>query len=308
MTNRKLVSIIGDLHLTARPPRSRVDNYLESVFNKLLYVADRSDVVIILGDVIDAKVMSNESIVSYMSQLIGPKMDIRFILGNHDLYSYNVSTYNRSSLAIFEMLGIMKPIWNRTEIEGVLFDVIPFGNKFKEITPTFRKPSVLLGHYYFDYDLEPNQSISNEDVKGCGYDYLFLGHDHEEHENVEVEGTTIIRTGSIARNNAKKFNLKRDKIAYTEMVVGEGEIFSVHKVFFPKNVVKSAREVFDSGVFEKESMEQQIFQSSLEDLINAFSSRMSHEVSIDETLREVGAPEQVISYLRDVHERCNLDF
>ena len=305
----KTIAIAGDLHLNDTAPRSRTDNYIASIFDKLYYLIENSDILILLGDIFDAKTISNQAIARFVPRLreyVANGKKVFYILGNHDLYNYNINTYARSSLSVFEMLDVMVLV-RSLKIGPVHFDVIPFDRKFPGIIPTDYFQSVLLGHYYYNDSRDPAYSMFDKDIENCGYKYIFLGHDHEEYASVTVGETVVVRSGSIARNTAHKTNLAREKPKYAEMIVTSAGIISLG--LKEVECAKYPEEVFVPDVFNSPVQNDLSFLSNVEDLLEAFKSKLTGvDVSIKDALEEVEAPTVVVSYLKEVHHRNNLDF
>ena len=99
----------GDWHRRGTNPRNRIDDFV-AAFNLKLYeifdLAKKWDVsgIIIPGDVLDRPEVSIAVLLEFVEVLKKSPVQIFTAVGNHDIYGYNLSTYNRSSLKLLDML------------------------------------------------------------------------------------------------------------------------------------------------------------------------------------------------------------
>ena len=101
-----------DIHITSRNPRSRMDNYKESILRKLAYVGDFAKSlnapVLCGGDIFHTADVSN-SLVSETIKVIRQHFDapITSIAGNHDLFGNNLQTLPKTSYGLLEASGCL---------------------------------------------------------------------------------------------------------------------------------------------------------------------------------------------------------
>ena len=99
----------GDWHLRGNNPRNRIDDYPTTAVAKLrevFKIAVERDAKYILmpGDVWDRPEVSIAVLLDFAKILNESPVPIFVTPGNHDIYGYNLGSYNRSSLRLLEML------------------------------------------------------------------------------------------------------------------------------------------------------------------------------------------------------------
>lgn len=99
----------GDWHLRGTNPRNRIDDYQDAVAAKLrecYSLAQKWDCTAILapGDIWDRPEVSIGVLLHFVELLKESPVPIYTTPGNHDVYGYNVATFERSSLKLLEML------------------------------------------------------------------------------------------------------------------------------------------------------------------------------------------------------------
>lgn len=102
--------ITGDLHYRLQNPKSRLDNYVETLEYKLdevyrLATEHKASAIIIPGDIFDSANISIQGIWRLPKKLCGSPCKIIAIPGNHDLPSHNLETIPRTPYGVLSMLG-----------------------------------------------------------------------------------------------------------------------------------------------------------------------------------------------------------
>jgi exonuclease SbcD len=100
---------VGDLHLRGTNPRNRTDKYMDAVSAKLQEVfalAEQHQVRAVLcpGDVFDRPEVATGVLIETMDMMRKCPVNFFTCPGNHDIYGYNLDTYNRSSLLLLSEL------------------------------------------------------------------------------------------------------------------------------------------------------------------------------------------------------------
>lgn len=100
---------VGDLHIKGTNPRSRTDDYklaLAAKIREVNQLAEELGALNILcgGDIFDKPEVSTGVLLEFAEIFAESKVAWYTTPGNHDLYSYNISTYRRTSLALLEMI------------------------------------------------------------------------------------------------------------------------------------------------------------------------------------------------------------
>lgn len=102
-----------DTHIRGSNPRSRVDNFnntLKNKFNEIteICVEEKIDHVLFGGDLFDRPDISLSVVKDYIPYLKKLPLPIYSIAGNHDVFGQNPGTINRTILGILEAAGILK--------------------------------------------------------------------------------------------------------------------------------------------------------------------------------------------------------
>jgi exonuclease SbcD len=99
----------GDVHIRGKNPRNRTDDYKEALKAKLREIfklAEYNQVKAILcpGDIFDRPEVTNSVLLEFAAVFKESPVPIYTTPGNHDVYSYNLDTYGRTSLRILELI------------------------------------------------------------------------------------------------------------------------------------------------------------------------------------------------------------
>lgn len=99
----------GDVHIRGKNPRNRTDDYKEALKAKLREIfklAEYNQVKAILcpGDIFDRPEVTNSVLLEFADVFKESPVPIYTTPGNHDVYSYNLDTYGRTSLKILELI------------------------------------------------------------------------------------------------------------------------------------------------------------------------------------------------------------
>lgn len=301
------IGIVGDQHLQETPPRSRKDDYFAQCLAELDYVLSENDYTIMLGDLFHRPSLNDESKQELANMLLKHRMAkkrIHSIVGNHDIFNMNMSSLARGSLGLMAKVGLLKLIGSE-QIEGLLIETIEM--KRKPTVPTTEySPSILLGHVFFESSLDPKMSITREQVEKCGFDYLFLGHDHEPYKPMQFGKTIVMRPGSLCRNTSHAYNLNRQP-CYVQLVLEQGKIVSVETKEVPAPLPS---EIFNDDAFKKPNSSTYAFVQNVQEILKGFErmAESKQAFTLRKALEEVKAPEPVQIYLKSLHERALINY
>lgn len=205
------VFLIGDLHLKAQAPVSRLDNYPIAILNKLKYLANIADTYkvstfILLGDVFDSPVTS----LPYLAEVINvfkyikdKNIDVYTIVGNHDIKNNRLDSLQYTALGILISTGYVKLAPKELYINDTLFKCYHYTDKLEPKSSD--KYEVCVAHLYFEYNLA-DDSLSTNDIVLLNYDAMILGHYHVPCDTETINGTLLYRPGSLARCTSEPYN------------------------------------------------------------------------------------------------------
>lgn len=294
------LAIVGDVHLSDSPPRSWQLDYFTVVLNKVKWILENHDQVLFLGDIFHKPTLSNAGEIQLIKTLVPYRGKVRTILGNHDIYNMSLESLPRTASKKFSELGLIEII-DTFSIGPVLFETIPM-EKEPKVKAASSKNSVLLGHCFFECNLDPRFSITREDLTGKGYKYVFLGHDHEPHKPLQLEdGTRLVRHGSLTRNTSHRYNLARQP----QIVSMKIDITGIKKVDLVTVPAYKPEEIFYPEAFAKDQNSSMAFMTSIKEALTSFQKAASREgvMTIARALSELKAHPDVIEKIKGAYER-----
>ena len=147
---------IGDLHIRGSNPRNRIDDYKEAAKEKLREVFELAEAVeataiICPGDVFNQPVVSIAVLLEFARLFQESPVPIYSTIGNHDVFGYNLDTFERTSLKLLEMLVPQLHIKQ---------DYVHLGSELKPLgVVTFQPYTNLLdiNGYGYSYDIPPQE-------------------------------------------------------------------------------------------------------------------------------------------------------
>lgn len=304
------VSIVGDVHILERSPRYRKDDYLNSILNKLEYVFQNSDIILFLGDLFDHPTISYKAFhrfVSLLKTYYVQGKQFYSIVGNHDIQNYNLSKLKESTLGLIFSIGLIKPL-TRISINGVIFDGMTLGNKvIEQETFQLNNPSVLLGHYFYNNSLDPEYSITDDQIVNMNYDYLFLGHDHKPYVTKSIGKTKLHRGGSICRNTIDDFNFKRVPSFYRFNIKTNSE-FNVDFLEIENSL--STKDIYIPEVFKTNITKiNKEYLTDISTILKSFNKNVNvNSNKISSILLSLNVPDDVYHCIENKYLENNLNF
>ncbi|MCG8514530.1 MAG: metallophosphoesterase [Halanaerobiales bacterium] len=294
--------VTGDLHWTGKNPKARLDNYKEALSLKLkeifeLALHHKCKGVIIPGDIFDSPGASL-SVISELGNLLyqASKMDVKTnpsvipdplcpmdiftIAGNHDVYSGNKNTLNRTPYGLLKQFRIL------THIEEFVFPgfgLVLQGHSYNaEITD--KALSYYLPHdsdFYIDeprikmlvthgmlLDKAPGYELRHTLMSDVAEhpnapDILINGHEHNGFGIKKINNTLFINPGSIGRIKATEENINRiPQVALlTIPTEGKGDPFAE---LIPLKSAKPGHEVLSREHIIEEKKRKEMTQKFLE--------------------------------------------
>lgn len=304
------VSIVGDVHIMERSPRYRKDDYLNSILSKLDYIFDNSDIVLFLGDLFDNPTISYKAFHRFVSLLKHHYVNGKqfySIVGNHDIQNYNLHKLKESTLGLIFSIGLIKPL-TRISVNGIIFDGMTLGNKVIEQSSfDLTNTSFLLGHYFYNNSLDPDYSITDDQIINMNYDYLFLGHDHKPYSVKTIGKTLLHRGGSICRNTIDDFNLKRVPSFY-QVYIKPNSDYEINYLEIKSSLLTS--EVYIPEVFQTNTSKiNKEYLTDISSVLKSFTKNVNlNSNNISSILLSLNPPDEVYHYIENTYLENNMKF
>ena len=222
-----------DTHIRAINPKNRIDNYLETIKNKINEVADisiKEDVDLVLhgGDLFD-RPDTSISVVSDFAEIFQKfKAPIYIVSGNHDIFGQNTKTLSRTVLGLLDSFNILnlindkKIIFEAKDHVKVQITANPYHvgmdeeiNK-KDYIVTEKNPDVdymihLTHGFLLDKAFVDGVDVTLiDDIKDTKADITFGAHYHLGFKDTQIDGKWFINPGALIRisNSLSEINRK----------------------------------------------------------------------------------------------------
>lgn len=311
------IAFVVDPQIQFSNPANRIDNYFEALTKKLSCILNDNKYVVILGDITEFPVLDMQGIIILIGMLQRHKAkggEVYSLVGNHDIYNWNISTITKSTLGLLAKLGLITIIDRSGEVPESLdaVEAIELGGWWIECTllktphndllPAKSEKSILIGHNYFAFGRDPKHSLEYEEIAKLGYKYIFLGHDHENYKPKVLETGILYRPGSLGRQTTHPYNFTR-KIQYCQLDLITEKVKEVEIPFEP------ASEVFSVEAIEKHEDNTPAFVYDLEELMKNFKNKSTINMSIKKMMEDnPEISDEIINFIEQCHEACGLTF
>lgn len=218
-----------DTHISGRNPRSRKDNFLDTVLDKINQINDiakskNCDFVLFGGDLFDNPSVSN-AVAGRTARTLRNFNKIIGIAGNHDLFGNNIDNIKSTQLGLFEKAGLIDLLYKGEKIIITKNDLTlqltgtpsHFGidhDDIKEDYVVYNKEADKAIHIIhgmlMEKQLNPHMSVVTIDqVKETKADLTLTGHYHAGFEPIEINRKYFANPGSLSRVSSDKSEIKR---------------------------------------------------------------------------------------------------
>lgn len=295
-------------------PSSRIDNYFEEILRKFKDVLFANKYTFCLGDLTEFPVLDMAGLIAIISLLKKYKElggQFYSIIGNHDVYNYNLSTVNKTTLGLLSKLKLVTLVDKTGEvidsvpevqIEGYTIQCTTLRNPREKLELAKTDKSILVGHCYYAYERDQKHSLQYEDLKELGYKYCFFGHDHRQYPTKIIEKTILYRSGNLSRGKAEAYNFDR-KMFYYRLNLDTDKIETVDIDYKP------ASEVFSIQANEKHNDITPKYIYDMEELMKSFKTKRTMNISIRKKLEENKAiPDNIVEFIKSCYEAVGIEF
>ena len=294
------IGICIDPHITDRH-RCRQDNFLEAVLKKLDFIASNNDYVLIPGDFFHT--CSNSNYIFYRVYKLMMKYKGKFIgfPGNHDLLHNNFSALEKTTIGSLAITGALRLEMNSFKIDSAEFQVSHVVKDLEKVPRDETNSKVLIGHNYFEMMGVPKESFTKEEVRSLNYKLVFLGHDHQPHEEELIGNSILIRMGSLTRIDTQSYNKDR-KIYYYQL---DSETLDYEKVEVPSSPTSK---IYTEEAFNRIGrVKQDISFIKIGDVLAKFKKKQGGVNSLNEKLIKI-ASQREIDYIKMLHDTNNVRY
>jgi predicted phosphodiesterase len=198
-----------DSHLEGETPRHRIDDYPHALVEKqreVYKIAEDEGCEFMLfgGDWNNNhRIFSYNIIDDSMDIVCGSKLQTYMVIGEHDLYAHNMSTYKSSTLAhIVRRCGRITVLWEPMKVCGVVLYGKHEPDKMADALAVAKDPSqvnIMVCHELITCNAAPFEMINTNTLRNTGFDLIVSGDLHDGYPAHEVDGTWFCNPGSLAR-------------------------------------------------------------------------------------------------------------
>jgi len=294
------IGIVIDPHITDRH-RCRCDNFLEVVLAKLDFVASQNDYVIICGDLFHTNTNSHLIFNKVYKLLMKHKGKFFAIPGNHDLLHNNVSMLEKTTIGSLALTGALHLEFDKFKIDNVEFQVSHVIKDLDKIPVDETNSKVLIGHNYVEPVGTEKEWFTRDEIRKLNYKLVFLGHDHQPHEEEYIGNSTLIRMGSLTRIDTQPYNKRREIFYY--------QLNTENLAYIKKEVPhKPAKDIFTPEAFQRIGRRKEdVTFIQIGNVLSKFKKKDNENNSLHNKLKKI-ATEKEIEYIKTLHELYNVRY
>lgn len=266
---------LGDIHIRGKNPRNRTDDYKESLKAKLreifkLAEYNKATAIICAGDIFDRPEVTNSVLLEFAEVFKENKIPFYTTAGNHDVYSYNLDTYWRTSLHILELIVPNFTVINDSKQNlllneatgGVAISFQPYTHEIDRDGFGYSPGDPAKGYFkihvahgmLLDHDPKVFDRYTYVGTVQTEADLVLSGHDHLGFGIYErSDGKVFMNCGAICRLSASEAEVNR-KVQVAVITVENGKLQPIELVD-----LRSARpgnEILDRSQIEAETKRQ----------------------------------------------------
>lgn len=259
-----------DAHLTGQNPSNRTDVYYKSILDKISQIYNYAkgidaDFVLFGGDLCNThKIYSYYVLEKFISIIKDSGIPTFFVVGQHDLYGYEKSSYGDSALCFIEKMSDSMFVRiedklnlndcldlkydKKIDIDCCLYSSHSYDNYLDRLgsVEDNKKFNILLMHELLTNKDCPFEVIKTSELKSNA-DLILSGDLHEGYDIHKIGKTTFYNSGSISRikksDRALKFShfdVKKNKDEYSL------ELKEVPLEYLPSHIIFKDEEVFEA--------------------------------------------------------------
>ncbi len=282
------LAILGDLHIRSTAPENRIDNYKESLFEKLKFVFNIAyeHTVLLPGDVFDGPNQSNAMLIECIELL--RNKEIHAIYGQHDM---KFRTIGNTALDVL----IASEIVENEPLCKLAKSVFLYSCSYNESVPEITTDgfNILLLHEMVIeeklWDAQTDYKWANTLLRRTKFDLIASGDNHRSFF-IDYKGKHLINCGSLMRSSKDQINHKPCYVIYD---TDRRE----YKVYYIP--VKPASEVFDMQKIEIEKKRDEKLAAFVDGLIEGEELGLNFSANLETTLNKSGVHSSIVSIIKE---------
>lgn len=260
------ILILQDSHDKGVNPRSRIDNYHESILSKLdetIELSLKCDLVIHLGDVWDSYNVSNTVIDDWLDRIESYSVPWKILPANHDMYGGKWNTSQNSALAhVFRRSKTITELKNE-ELDDCIINAYPYyfcceddiknkgliskeSNKFKI---AFTHAFITIKPFHPDVlHVQAKDIKNNHDLTCCSHFHFYFDEviNKTRYLNISSFGRSSIKEQHIPRIAIIDTNTQKIKVIPLKSAKKGEEVFDLTKYAETKGKKKDIKAFLDS--------------------------------------------------------------
>ena len=267
---------MGDIHIRGKNPRNRTDDFKEALKTKLREIwklAEYNGVRAILsaGDIFDRPEVTNGVLLEFADVFKECPVPFYTTAGNHDVYSYNLDTYGRTSLRILELIVPQVTVINDPaenvlleDKDGTVVSVSfqPYnqqidydGYGYSPADPVEEAYMIHVAHgMLLDHDPKVFDRYTYVGTVKTEADLVLTGHDHIGFDLYErPDGKKFLNCGAICRLSASEAEIGR-KVQVALVTVVDAELKGLELIELRS--ARPGKDILDRSQIEAEQKRQ----------------------------------------------------
>lgn len=291
-----------DCHLSDRPPASRIDDYKQSIFEKLDQIYQMAEerecnAILDAGDFFHVKAPtknSHELTGEVATQHNKYKVPVYSIIGNHDVLHGNAIAVHKQPLGVLFQTNTFHRLVDTTfgdvRVIGIDYSLDSNDELKKRCVKGDEKILIAVFHgNVSELSLFPSEKFySFRGLSQLDPDVWILGHIHKDQGIHKINDRYFISPGAVSRGALTYDEITRNpKIGYLEIDTDSGEI----KAEEIDLKVKDSSEVFDLEVSKKKKEEDGSIDEFIQSLVSIKDE--SPEDKLNKTIETMGLAKEV---------------
>lgn len=300
----------NDIHISDNGPRSRVDNFKETMLNKISQmrvacIKLNADAALITGDIYNLKNPAqnthelNNDLISEFKKFPCP---IYAIEGNHDLTKNNLDSIKKQPLGVLFADGTLKQLRHeiiekdnyKVSLVGIPFQQDLDPNKIKIPPKEDCIAGICLLHAYASPTsgmLFKERLYSYKEFSHLDADIFVFGHYHIDQGIENIDGKYFVNIGSMSRGTLSDEDIDHHpQIGLIRINTDNDISINIQSI---KLKVKPAEEIFNIDKYNESKEESKEMEQFINKLITETSEDMSENKDFNDVIKNFNVAKAV---------------